>query len=131
MKLRKINLEEYGCYPKLEEVKKDYFELISIAKNITTIAEIEKLPNFIEVEVNGVSLQEFKQKYSDKDIEWIRYESYGSLSYVYIRINNGVADKYIQFDVWSNWLDDDFITDTCIEDLEKEYTSYFEKVKLM
>lgn len=121
----------YGDFPTIEEIKRDYNELMEIIKDVKTIEQAKQLEkDFTIIEINGMSIGEFltpdNNGYvcTDKDIEWIRYEVYGCLSYIYQRFDNGK----IWFDVWSDFLYDEFIRDITIDKLtedlynkEKEY----------
>lgn len=127
-----MNTYSYGDFPTMEEIKRDYAELMEIIKGIRTIEQakaLEEEKKFI-IEINGMSIGEFLTPDSngyvctDKDIEWIRYETYGCLSYIYDRF-----DGKPMFDVWSEYCYDEFIRDITIDKLteelykkEKEYT---------
>lgn len=110
-------------FPSFEEIKKDYHDLINIIKDIRTIEQIkrvEKEYNFT-IEINGMTISEFLKPdingyvCTDNDIEWVRYESYGCLSYIYDRF-----DGKPMFDVYSNYCDGEFITDITIDELTKD-----------
>lgn len=113
----------YGDFPTIEEIKRDYNELIEIIKDIKTIEQAKALDESKEftIEINGMSIGEFLTPdingyvCTDKDIEWIRYEVYGCLSYIY-QWNDGK----IWFDVWSEFCQYEFITDITIDKLTEE-----------
>ena len=113
----------YGDFPTMEEIKRDYDELMEIIKDIKTIEQAKALDESKEftIEINGMSIGEFLTPDSngyvctDKDIEWIRYEVYGCLSYIY-QSNDGK----IWFDVWSEYCQYEFITDITIDKLTEE-----------
>jgi len=116
----------YGDYPTLEEIKRDYSELVELVGNVTTIEQAENwnVKGKFTIEVNGEALDAFKADGGkDEDIEWFRYETYGCLSYVYVYIKNGSVDD-ILFDVWSNKKDCEFIQDTSISKVEANYNTY-------
>lgn len=105
-------------YPSLAKIKADYTELMEQIKDVRTVATAKdyavKYP--VMVEINGVSIDEFvRDGGTDRDIEWIRYETYGCLSYVYDRF-----DGKPMFDVAVNDGGYEFITDICIDDLTEE-----------
>ena len=115
----------YGDFPTLEEIKRDYYELMDIIKGVKTIDQAREIEekHGIPVEINGVSIDEFVNglktingradgRGTDANIQWIRYEAYGCLSYVYDWF--GAAPT---FDVWSNAADNDFVTDIHFYDL--------------
>lgn len=113
----------YGDFPTMEEIKRDYNELMEIIKDIRTIEQarqLEKEKKFT-IEINGMSIEEFLMPDSngyvctDKDIEWIRYEVYGCLSYIYDRFNGKPM-----FDVFSVYCYDEFIRDITIDKLTED-----------
>lgn len=107
----------YGDFPTLQEIKRDYYELMEIIKEIRTIKQAKDLQGkgFI-VEINGESIEDYiNEGYADSDIEWIRYENYGCLWFIYDRF-----DGKPMFDIWSNFCFDDFITDITIDKLTEE-----------
>ena len=112
----------YGEFPTMEEIKRDYNELMGIIKDIKTIEQAKQLEKDFTIEINGMSIEEFLMPDSNgyvctgKDIEWIRYEVYGCLSYVYQRLDNGK----IWFDVWCDYCYDEFIRDITIDKLTEE-----------
>jgi hypothetical protein len=128
----------YGDFPTIEEIKRDYNELMEIIRSIRTIEQaktLEKEKNLI-IEINGLPIDEYVNgmkmfdgtrndiKGTNEEIEWIRYENYGCLSYIYDRF-----DGKPMFDVWSEYCYDEFIRDITIDKLteelykkEKEYT---------
>ena len=115
---------QYGDFPTMDEIKQDYAELMEIIKDVRTIEQARELEKqgFI-IEINGISIDEFVAVggngyvCTDKDIEWIRYESYGCLSYIYNQLN---IDQKIWFDVWSEYCFDEFIRDITIDKLTVE-----------
>lgn len=129
---------KYSDFPTMEEIKKDYNELMEIIKNVRTIEqarELEKEKKFT-IEINGLSIDEYvngmklydgtrdKYKGTNEEIEWIRYENYGCLSYIYDRF-----DGKPMFDVYSEYLEDEFIRDIDIDDLTEDlYKSAKEEV---
>ena len=101
---------QYGDFPTMEEIKQDYAELMEIIKDVRTIEQARELEKqgFI-IEINGMSIDEFVAVdgdgyvCTDKDIEWIRYDVYGCLSYIYDRF-----DGNPMFDVWCDYYFDEF-----------------------
>ena len=118
----------YGDFPTMEEIKRDYNELIEIIKDVKTINQAREMEKkgFI-VEINGVSIDEYingegcNEGKTDDNIEWIRYEVYGCLSYIYDRF-----DGKPMFDIWSEYCQYEFITDITIDRLTEEF---YEKAK--
>lgn len=112
----------YGDFPTMEEIKRDYNELMEIIKDVRTIEQAREMENkgFI-VEINGVTIDEYingegyNEGKTDENIEWIRYEVYGCLSYIYDRFDG----KPI-FDVFSMYCYDEFIRDITIDELTEE-----------
>lgn len=118
----------YGDFPTMEEIKRDYNELMDIIKDVRTIEQAREMENKgFFVEINGVSIDEYvngdgiNEGKIDDNIEWIRYEVYGCLSYIYDRL-----DGKIWFDVWSEYCQYEFITDITIDKLTEEL---YEKAK--
>lgn len=112
----------YGDFPTMEEIKRDYNELMEIIKDVRTIEQAREMENKgFFVEINGVSIDEYvsgegiKEGKTNDNIEWIRYEVYGCLSYIYDRF-----DGKIWFDVWSEYCQYEFITDITIDKLTEE-----------
>lgn len=105
----------FAGYPSLEKIKSDYNELMDKIKDVRTVDDAKRFSdeNSIVVEINGVSIDDFlRDGGTDKDIDWIRYEEFGCLSYVYDRF-----DGRPMFDVS---VDDDFyefITDIRIDEI--------------
>ena len=105
---------EYGDFPTYEEIKRDLGELLKIVRDALTlekVKEIQKNFPFLTIEVNSIPLCEVAE---DTNIEYVRYEAYGCLEYIYIR-----ADGDIYFDVWSNALNSAFV-DSAYNDIDKD-----------
>ena len=110
---------KYGDFPTLEEIRSDYNELVAMVGNPFTVAAVELLqvahPSLF-LEVNGDPADEYIARGgTDSGIDWVRVDSFGCLDYIYFFRNGRVW-----FDVWSNWLYDDFIIDTTAERLTAE-----------
>lgn len=109
-------------FPTMEEIKRDYDELMEIIKGVKTIKQAKEMESkgFV-VEINGVSIEEYingegyNEGKTDENIEWIRYESYGCLSYIYDRF-----DGKPMFDVFCDYSYGEFITDITIDKLTEE-----------
>lgn len=121
----------YGDFPTLEEIKRDYNELVEMVGNVTTIEqarEWNKKDKFT-VEINGEFLEEYvRNGGADKDIEWIRYEAFGCLSYIYFWIKKGKVNRIV-FDVWSNELEYDFLENCRIENVEEKYNAFMKDLE--
>lgn len=118
-----MNTNEYGDFPTMKQIKRDYKNLMKLIKNVKTIEqakELEKAKKFT-IEINGMSIDEFTKISDDsyictnKDIEWIRFESFGCLSYIYHYLDNKPM-----FDVFCNFSFDEFIHDITIDKLTNE-----------
>ena len=98
-------MDRYNDFPTIEEIKRDYNELMEIIKGVRTIEQAKEMERkgFI-VEINGVSIEEYingegiNEGKTDDNIEWIRYENYGCLSYIYDRF-----DGKPMFDVFCDY----------------------------
>ena len=128
MKIYYDNNDDFATYknedfPTIKEIKKDYNDLIDIIKNVRTIEHIKELDKQkkFTIEINGMSISEFLEAdnngyvCTNDDIEWVRYESFGCLSYIYDRF-----DGKPMFDVWCDYGYYDFITDITIDDLTED-----------
>ena len=103
----------YEGYPTFKEIKKQFNDFISVAKDITTIEQAQEYrkTNRTIVEINGDSIDNYiKDNGINSDIEWIRYEEYSDLAYIYCEIRNGKVD-HVRLDIYSEWLEAEFITD--------------------
>lgn len=113
-------MDRYGDYPTLEEIKRDYNELIDIIGNVTTMEQALKLTDKFRIEINGLWIKDYIEDLNtNEDIEWIRYESYGCLYYIYVTFKHGIISD-IHFDVWCNKHDVEFIDFITIDELDKE-----------
>lgn len=116
-------IDECIGIPTFEEIKRDYNELMGIIKDVRTIEQIKELDRQkkFTIEINGMFIDEFLEPDSngyvctDKDIEWVRYESYGCLAYIYDRF-----DGKPMFDVWSDYSFSEFIYDITIDKLTRD-----------
>lgn len=117
--------KEYGDFPLKKEIERDYYEFISVVKNITTIndvQELDKSENHLTIEVNGDYVDDFiSAGGTDENIKYIRYYSYGCLNDIYVSIKHGKFDD-ITFDVWSNGCQNTFIENTSIDNVKNNYT---------
>lgn len=131
--LKDIQLELEKCFgferdfPSYEEIKRDHNELLEIIKDVKTIEQAKEIAekHGLIVEINGLPIDEFENGLktihgrtdlhgTDTDIEWIRYEYYGCLSYVYDR-----SDGKPVFDIYCK--DGSMFVDSCrMEDLTEE-----------
>lgn len=116
-------MKTYGDFPTMEEIKRDYNELMEIIKGVRTIEQAREIERYVcEVEINGDLIDEFvRNGGTNKDIEWIRCAEYGCLDYIY-----SYLDGKIIFDVYSKYCDYDFIHDVTIDELTEEL---YEKAK--
>lgn len=120
-------------FPTYEEVVKDYNDF---AKKINGITTVEQAKDFQEkykiyVEVNGELINDFISSGGTNElIEWIRYEQYKSLSYIYAFISNG-SITHILFDVESKDIDDTLTIANGITIDSLDETCYEENVQIM
>jgi hypothetical protein len=109
----------YGDFPTLEQIRKDYNDFKDTFKDIRTVEQIVDLvaETFMIVEINGMTVKEFLEDGGTNDkIEWIRYEQYGCLTYIYDRF-----DGNPMFDVFSSACCAEFIQDITIDKLTEEF----------
>lgn len=119
---------EYGDYPTLEEIVRDYEELISVVENVLTVEGLLELERetSLTLEVNGTELETFiSDGGTNEDITSIRYEAYGCLGYIYLKIKDGFIDA-IYTDVWSNKWNQMLVEDSSIANLKTNYERYVE-----
>lgn len=105
-------------YPTIEEIRKDYASLMEKIEDVRTVEDVKEFCATYPwvVEINGDSVDEFlKSGGTDADIEWIRYETFGCLSYIYDRF-----DGKPMFDVFCSKRQDEFIHDITIDKLTEE-----------
>ena len=128
------NEDCYGDYPTLEEIKRDYEELISMVGNVTTIEQLREWKKKFVIIVNNEEFDTFLEYPFKTDITSILYEEYGCLSNIYVSIKNGMIDNIV-FDVWSNKeeqssekLSGNFIKETSIDKVTEDYERYFNPV---
>ena len=117
--LVKRNDDMYGDFPTLEEIKRDLNELLTEVKDIHTVEKVKEFSNkfqWITIEINGDLRKNATP--NDLEIEWIRYEAYGCLSYIYVR-----TDGDVYFDVWSNACNFDFIDSARVSDINENFVN--------
>lgn len=81
-----------GKYPYLDNIADDYNKLMNLVKDVKSLKDIEELVanksfSISEIEINGMSVGFYKERLEQgfaSDIEWIRYESFGCLDYIYV-----------------------------------------------
>lgn len=106
--------------PSLDTLKREYEQFIMATKDIRTIEQAQEFQEkyHIPVEINGVSIEEFLEqlKIGPTPIQWIRYEYFDNLQYVYDRF-----DGKPMFDVYYGLYGDNvLVTDITIDSLTKE-----------
>ena len=119
----------YGDFPTLEEIQRDYKELLSVVENVTTLKDALKLheKEFTTIEINSIPIELFNVG-EDVNIDYIRYSYYGCLDYIYCYIKNNVIETVI-FDVWCNAYEDTFINDTTIDKVTDEHKEFMKYMK--
>lgn len=117
----------YDGFLSYKELLTTFNALLSEVKNITTIKQAEQWEkHHSPVEINGDPISLYiSNGGTDKDIEWIRYEEYGELSYIYFYIEDGKINS-ISFDIHSEICDYDFSQDNN-KMTQKEYYEIIEK----
>lgn len=81
-----------GKYPYLDNIVDDYNKLMKLVKDVKSLKDIEELVanksfSISEIEINGMSVGFYKERIEQgfaSDIEWICYESFGCLDYIYV-----------------------------------------------
>lgn len=107
--------EHYGTYPTYNEIVEDYKEIVDIMKSAKTyddLLEIQK-KHGVTIEINSLFLEEFDRQYFPEEVDFVRVNEYGCLTYIYfypLTTPFNVEQCDISFDVWSNILEDEFLT---------------------
>lgn len=111
--------------PSLEELKQDYEDLVKLIKNIRTVEQAKAFQkeHNIPVEINGNDCEDFEFEYRE-EIEWIRYDHFGHLSYIY-----DYFDGNPEFDIYYGPYNEDLLVENVhFEDLtEDNYFDWFFK----
>lgn len=115
-------------YPSLDQIRADYKCFIEKTGHITTIEDALPLyKEFDVIEANGDDINKYiAEGGTNEGLEWLRYERYGCLDYIYVFIKNGKVD-YVSFDVWCDEGMVDFIDSITIDKLTEEV--YSESIK--
>ena len=106
-------------FPTMEEIKSDYYELLELIKDIKTIKQAQEFERKtrIEVEINGLTIDEYIEiGGTNEAMIFIKYKNFGCLDYIYNRL-----DKYITFNVYSEFCNCDFIKNITIDKLTEEF----------
>ena len=108
-----INLK----FPRLENIIDTYKRLMDIIADIRTVKQAKAVEYlFTEIEINGVNINEFiRNGGTDTEIEWIRYDNFGCLQYIYDRF-----DGKPMFDVYCEYLEEEFIRGIKFDELTAE-----------
>lgn len=116
--------------PTMEKINLDYNYIVPIFKGVRNIKALKDLGRLmmLTIEVNGESVNEFNDDFLEDLVSFVRINSYESLDYIYFNYSNGRCTS-ILFDVWSNDVETDFLTDIRIENLEDEYADGIRWVK--
>lgn len=104
--------------PTLEEIKRDYHEVVSIFMNVR---DIETLKEYQEkykttIEVDRIPIAETESKMANI----VRVETWNNLGYIYFNYYNP-KEVIIYFDVYSEDVDEYFLDSVTYDTLEKEY----------
>jgi hypothetical protein len=118
MEGNKMSKYIYGEFPTLEDIQHDYKLFKAVIQDIRTVQQVMDLMSetLLVIEINGMTPEEFvNDGGTDDTIEWIRYEQFGCLTYIYDRF-----DDNPMFDVWCELYHDEFIHDITIDKLTEE-----------
>ena len=104
--------------PTLEEIKKDYHEVVSIFMNVRDIETLKEYQKKYKttIEVDRMPIDEFVSGTA----EIVRVETWNNLGYIYFNYTNP-QKVYIMFDVYSEDVDEYFIDSATYDTLEEEY----------
>ena len=87
-------------FPRLENIIDTYKRLMDIIADIRTVKQAKAVEClFTEIEINGVNINEFiRNGGTDTEIEWIRYDNFGCLQYIYDRFDGKpMSDVYCEY----------------------------------
>lgn len=116
--------EKVNAPPSLDELVREYEHFIEVTKDIRTVKQAKAFQEkyHIPVEINGVSISEFLEELEigPTPIEWIRYEFFGHLWYLYDRF-----DGEPQFDIYYGEYGDYLLAENVtIDNLKENYSNY-------
>jgi len=126
------NYKLYKDFSTYKQVLTAYNELMNKIKDIITIEQAKEYQNkyWITVEINGMLIDEYvKNGGTDAEIEWIRYEEFDQLAYVYCKIKDGKVYN-VSFDVYCEWGTTEFIDSACKLTQESYYNNIEGYLKL-
>lgn len=104
--------------PTLEDIKRDYHEVVSIFMNVRDIEILEEYQKKYKttIEVDRMRIEE-----TDSKIAYmVRIETWNNLGYIYFNYSNP-KKVMICFDVYSEDVDEYFIECATYDTLEQEY----------
>lgn len=104
--------------PTLEEIKKDYHEVVSIFMNVRDIETLKEYQKKYKttIEVDRMPIEETESKMANI----VRVETWNNLGYIYFDYNNP-KKVIVYFDVYSEDVDEYFLDSVTYDTLEKEY----------
>ncbi|MGF7012017.1 hypothetical protein M2146_002571 [Lachnospiraceae bacterium PF1-22] len=112
--------------PAKDQIKDLYEKFIESYGQIVTCEQVKEVENKDDkygympgdITINGNPANEFDVE--DNIIEYIRYENYGILDYIYCHVKDGKI-SWTTFDVW--WEGDDyFLNNVTIDNLNQDYS---------
>lgn len=107
--------------PTIEEIKENYKEVVSIFMNIRDIKTLMEYSEKYKVTIEVDSIPIWDIGIEDEvSAEFVRIECWKNLGYVYFIYTNP-ENVLIYFDVWSDDIDEYFISDITIEKLTESY----------
>lgn len=104
--------------PTLEDIKRDYHEVVSIFMNVRDIETLKQYQKEYKttIEVDRMPIDEFVSGTA----EVVRVETWNNLGYIYFNYSNP-KKVIIYFDVYSEDVDEYFIDSATYDTLEEEY----------
>ncbi len=110
--------------PTIEEIKENYKEVVSIFMNIRDIKTLMEYSTKykVTIEVDSIPIWEIIENEYEVEVqaEFVRIECWKNLGYIYFNYSNP-ENVSIYFDVWSDDIDEYFISDITIEKLTESY----------
>lgn len=102
--------ENYGDFPTLEEIQKDFLNFLTAVMPLHTEKDAKRVSDKsqMKVQANGFPLEQYlAESHTEKDLSFLQFDVFGCLRDIVVDVNKSVLD--IQFNVWSNLANDIFV----------------------
>lgn len=105
-------------FPSIDDIKKDYNEVIKIIKGNKDEKSIEAINKEYGID--------YMLYHNDADLCAVNYSNYGNLRNIFYNLKN----DEVRFDVWLDEIDDNFIGEIAIEELTQEEYEYCKEITI-